>query len=774
MDWSIRKVAPILFVFLSILYSITAGGHLYSQDEEVFYYVTEGLVERGEPSIPKVPSAGSIEGRDGKNYGVYELSQSVLAIPFYWVGKWLAGFYPPIFREFFTRFAVSFFSVPLTALTVVLLLVFAKQLGFSRKTSLLLALAFGVATIVWPYATFFFRAASQTLGLLASILALYMYKKSGRTWWLVLAGGVFGLAASIKIMTLLAMPGVLQYLWLISNGGDRQSRIFRFIRLAIIFGLAALPWAIFYLSYNYYRFGGVFDTGYSNIPSTRFDTPLYLGLYGLLLSPGRSIFWYSPPLLLVFWSARKFWERHKDEAWLFGLICLSNILVYAVYHDWHGSASWGPRYLVPLTPLIVLPIGSWLEEDASRTYKKGVFSPHDAVFVLLSVLGIVVQISAVSLYFNHYIVRSREELPTIPERNDPGGPQYLSEYQFNPEYSPLIGHWRYIWPYTKNLWRRGNNSVLTETITSTFLLNLSYFPVDPVKMQGYFIHEADNLDFWWVHWRESVYPTIETAYRRNLSIWIAQCVKPAPPLDSEFILKELYIQPLRWVYFDCMRSWIYPEDGGTGGWYVLHDEVLQKDVSFLQPHLDQIHLAYVHHGCDTIGPAFRLYEFFPSRQGLAYTPMVWIAPPGMGPMQVIAERPIVTAPLQLEGPLAFLGYRLLNVNRGVVALETWWQVTEKQMRPLSIMAHLVDDDGHLVSGADGLGVPVEVWQVGDVLVQYHRFLLTPDLWGDPRGVYWLQTGVYWLDTMERQEVTGPGRDTGDRILLEEVRLTDGL
>lgn len=143
-------------------------------------------------------------------------------------------------------------------------------------------------------------------------------------------------------------------------------------------------------------------------------------------------------------------------------------------------------------------------------------------------------------------------------------------------------------------------------------------------------------------------------------------------------------------------------------------------------------------------------------------------------MQVIAERPIVTAPLQLEGPLAFLGYRLSNVDQEAVVLETWWQVTEKQMRPLSIMAHLVDDGGYLVSAADGLGVPVEVWQVGDVLVQYHRFPLTPVLWGDPGVVYWLQTGVYWLDTMERQEITGPGQDAGDRILLEEVKLADGL
>jgi hypothetical protein len=140
----------------------------------------------------------------------------------------------------------------------------------------------------------------------------------------------------------------------------------------------------------------------------------------------------------------------------------------------------------------------------------------------------------------------------------------------------------------------------------------------------------------------------------------------------------------------------------------------------------------------------------------------------MSPAQVVTERPVVTAPLQLEGPLAFLGYRLLDARPDVVALETWWQIGAQPTRPLSIMAHLVDGAGRPVAVADGLGVPIEVWQAGDVLVQYHLFSLTPDL---REEVYWVQTGVYWLDTLERQEVTGPGLHAGDHILLGEVGVT---
>jgi hypothetical protein len=283
--------------------------------------------------------------------------------------------------------------------------------------------------------------------------------------------------------------------------------------------------------------------------------------------------------------------------------------------------------------------------------------------------------------------------------------------------------------------------------------------------------------------------------------WIAQCVEPAAPLDEEVIAREFHTQPLRRVYFDCTQSWIYPEDGQTSGWYALHDQVLQAGGPFWQPHLDQAHLSYVHDRYDGIGPAFRLYEFSPGMQGVAVTSTARVAPPGMSPAQVAAERPLVEAPLQLDGPLDFVGYRLVEATPEAVALETWWRVTEvgdAGARPLSIMAHLVGDDGHPVGVADGLGVPVEVWQAGDVLVQYHHFPLAPGEWGSDadaplpvsgrgwgrdlvsdaplpvsgRGSegLWLQTGVYWLDTLERQAVAGPGQATGDHILVGEIRL----
>jgi len=278
--------------------------------------------------------------------------------------------------------------------------------------------------------------------------------------------------------------------------------------------------------------------------------------------------------------------------------------------------------------------------------------------------------------------------------------------------------------------------------------------------------------------------------------WIAQCTQPAAPLSGDLIAGEFYAQPLRQVYFDCTQSWVYPEGGEASGWYALHDDVLLEEAedkreAFLEAHLGQARLSYVHHQSDGMAPAFHLYEWAGGMQaGMPPTAdgrgtsgrsvdatsggdcggTVYVAPPGMSPRQVAAEGPAVPAPLALDGPLRFLGYRVLEAEARAVSVETWWEVVDAEGaagRPLSIMAHLVDGEGREIGVADGLGVPVEMWQAGDGIVQRHRFALDT-----AAGEMWLRTGVYWLDTLERQMVTGPGGTTGDHILIGEIWLAE--
>jgi 4-amino-4-deoxy-L-arabinose transferase-like glycosyltransferase len=206
--------------------------------------------------------------------------------------------------------------------------------------------------------------------------------------------------------------------------------------------------------------------------------------------------------------------------------------------------------------------------------------------------------------------------------------------------------------------------------------------------------------------------------------WLAQCTHPAVPLTPQVVAEGFGRDDLRLAYFDCQQSWLYPTGGHSPGWYALHrDAALGDDDLFM----GEMRLSYEQR-TDRQAPAFAIYEqpVTPSRPG-----------------------PCAADPLPLEGPLDFLGHTLPDqpARPGeTVEIETCWQVTARPARPLSLMAHLVGPGNTPALVGDGLGVPPETWQAGDVIVQRHRLTLPPDA---PGGDYALYVGAYWLDSMER-------------------------
>jgi hypothetical protein len=134
---------------------------------------------------------------------------------------------------------------------------------------------------------------------------------------------------------------------------------------------------------------------------------------------------------------------------------------------------------------------------------------------------------------------------------------------------------------------------------------------------------------------------------------------------------------------------------------------------------------------------------------------------------VLSRPPEVT----LTGPLEYAGAEApqAGIYPGApIMLWTFWRVKTLPGRPLSIMAHLVGTDDSPIAVGDGLGVPQDQWQVGDLIVQRHRLEVPADV---PGQRYCLQTGAYWLDTLERWPVQEASGAQTDRI---EVRCLDRL
>jgi hypothetical protein len=140
----------------------------------------------------------------------------------------------------------------------------------------------------------------------------------------------------------------------------------RFATVAAIAGSYLLALAITGLV-NWGRSGTPLATGYGG----GWTTPLWIGLPGLLLSPGRSVILAFPLLLLAplgLWRLRT--TEHRLAALAIAGVVAALLFNNALWSQWWGSWSWGPRLLIPALPLLAVPaaFGAASLRPALRTW----------------------------------------------------------------------------------------------------------------------------------------------------------------------------------------------------------------------------------------------------------------------------------------------------------------------------------------------------------------------------------------------------------------------
>lgn len=122
------------------------------------------------------------------------------------------------------------------------------------------------------------------------------------------------------------------------------------------------------------------------------DGNVVVGLVGSLLSPGKSIFLYSPGLLIALFGLRDFCRLQRPVS----LAVLAPVVLYSILHakvrDWSGDWGWGPRYLVIVVPLVFYGVPFVLRRLERRRSRWGVRRIAVGLMVLF---GLVVQVVSV-------------------------------------------------------------------------------------------------------------------------------------------------------------------------------------------------------------------------------------------------------------------------------------------------------------------------------------------------------------------------------------------
>ncbi|MDP8244034.1 MAG: hypothetical protein P9L94_08145 [Candidatus Hinthialibacter antarcticus] len=308
--------------------------------------------------------------RDGHVVSNYPIFPGIMATPFYAPFVWMGMIRPGegnLVWDYISKLCASTY----TSLSVLFLYLTFKRL-LNIKSAFVLAYAYAFGTAAWPIAS---QSIWQHTGAIfwwsvcfyATIRA--DDSASPNRWkWLALAGTAAGCTVLCRIVHLT------------SAGFYAAVILWRYRKSAIAFLLPCGILTAMLIAYNY----AVFDTwngGLAYVLADRWhldrvqggvwSTPLFEGLAGVLISPSRGVFAFSPFLLFSLLGMFLLWKRSGAQ-WQtlkymlpipIGLLCVFG--KYIVW--WGGIMHYGPRYQVDAYPFLMLCLAAaWPEIEKRR------------------------------------------------------------------------------------------------------------------------------------------------------------------------------------------------------------------------------------------------------------------------------------------------------------------------------------------------------------------------------------------------------------------------
>jgi hypothetical protein len=359
-----------LFLFFLALYALTSSGNAFRvPDEFEVYFQAEHLADAHDMSVPQTLSVNENGepiffgkfGLDGRPYAPYGPGVAFLILPFHLAGRALARLAGVpraplpggIAWEFLVGGITALAMAFAAALAVAGLFRAAVALGASAETARRLAIVLGLCTILWPYGTTLYCEAWLAAAFVwAAVFLLESRPK-------VAAAAVLIALAIVTKPTAIVIAPAFVVAVLLDGRGDRRDRT----TVASALTVAIAVGASVHILWNVTRFGNPLDFGYNLAgmiprPPARPFLPEEIprGLFLQLLTPGKSLFVWAPVTLLSMLSLRTCWRRERGLA--AGLIAgtTSALIFYAAYFFPDGGYSHGPRHLVPLVPLLMLPL----------------------------------------------------------------------------------------------------------------------------------------------------------------------------------------------------------------------------------------------------------------------------------------------------------------------------------------------------------------------------------------------------------------------------------
>jgi hypothetical protein len=384
---------------------------------------------------------------------------------------------PSLSAVLITRFTTSLFNPIIIALTGWLVALFAARLSFSPRLSVTLGAAYAFGSMALPYTRTYFGEPLIALTITLTAYGLYRVKadRVEVNRWLFVSGAALAIAIFTRERSAIMAPAFVIYAAPIIRREWRRWLLW-LLPLAMVSVLIGLM--------NWSRYGSPLMFGFSALQHTTFSTPLLLGLYGLLLSPGKGLLFYNPIVWAGLIGLVSLGRRWRAEAVLFVLIIGVEIGFFAVYEFWTGGWNWGPRYILPIVPLLILAAGAWVQVKPTGLRK--------AIVGGLIAIGVAVNLPAGVIDHSRYLVEFGERDPA----------QYLNRSILNIADSPLTQQWPTVFEMAQlyarpDTWNAAREAVVTQLGAFQGGTDLEAISTHAMWLDEFF--RLNVPDVWFVH-----------------------------------------------------------------------------------------------------------------------------------------------------------------------------------------------------------------------------------------------------------------------------------
>lgn len=336
------RTAFFLWLFVAAVFCLSSSGRLDMIDAQFKYETTQSLVAYHDAKM-RDPWMIALTDHPDTPYSDYPLGSALPSLIPVGIGLYihpdnteLAQFLWAITRALFA------------ALIAPALFLIWTWMGIPIRTSIVCSILSCLASLIWPTAASSFEQAERGLIVLLCVFFAFVAYRKKNNLAAFFSGLSLGYLLNYQGGMLVIVPALI-----IGTIDLNENNFFKKITTPFFILIGLAPGLVALLAFNVYRFDVLWPNPAAQVELLKSGN-IAIGIATLLMSPGKSIFLFSPLIFLGFLGLPAIYRSERRLFCLIAAVSVSYFLMISHLPFPGGDWCWGPRYMSVILPIIFL------------------------------------------------------------------------------------------------------------------------------------------------------------------------------------------------------------------------------------------------------------------------------------------------------------------------------------------------------------------------------------------------------------------------------------